>query len=57
MCMVTIKGKVIKGMLATLIILGYRHILIKNDLSVYQTTHIVQSKSRLVTWLFWCYHR
>lgn len=52
MCMVTVKGKVIKGMLATLTILGYHHISIMNDLFVYQTTHIVQRKSRLGTWLF-----
>lgn len=52
MCMVTVKGKVIKGMLATLTILGYHHIFIMNDLFVYQTTHIVQRKSRLGTWLF-----
>ena len=45
------KGKVIKGMLATLTILGYHHIFIMNDLFVYQTTHIVQRKSRLGTWL------
>lgn len=50
--MVTVKGKVIKGMLATLTILGYHHIFIMNDLFVYQTTHIVQRKSRLGTWLF-----
>ncbi|RXW33887.1 hypothetical protein CYQ12_12605, partial [Enterococcus faecium] len=42
----------VKGMLATLTILGYHHIFIMNDLFVYQTTHIVQRKSRLGTWLF-----